>query len=58
MSVLRARRAREFAQLQAAGWTVTTVTPWDRLRAVRQDNAGRAQERLSAPVARRPGWLR
>jgi hypothetical protein len=42
VSVLRTRRAREFARLQAAGWTVITVTPWDRLRTVRQGKAGQA----------------
>ena len=41
MSVRRAR-AREFAQLEAAGWTVVTVSPWGWLRAAR---AARAERR-------------
>jgi hypothetical protein len=35
MSVLRRRRAREFAQLRAAGWSVQSYTLTDRLRAAR-----------------------
>jgi hypothetical protein len=56
MSLLRTRRAREFARLQAAGWTVVTVSPWDRLRTARRARADWAPERSPAPRRRRPGW--
>ncbi len=57
MSILRARRAREFAQLQAAGWSVTTVTARERLQIVRQDRDAARQRRRPA-TARLAGWSR
>jgi hypothetical protein len=59
MSVVRDRRAREFAGLQAAGWTVRTITPWERLRPARREDPVRAAPRASAAVVvRRRGWAR
>ncbi|HVQ96879.1 MAG TPA: hypothetical protein VMU51_38035 [Mycobacteriales bacterium] len=51
MSVLRRRRARELRQLRAAGWTVQTYTPADRLRA-RRERTARAEPTVPPWVSR------
>ena len=56
MSVLRRRRAREFAQLRAGGWTVQTYTLADRLRAARASRAARRATAMSAASAGSP-WV-